>query len=132
MQVKSGRLLVLLCIAVVGGVGGWVMRDRAARQREAEGRALEALNAAGPRLQEGHPWDPALISAAQRVEAELDSGALGSEVRRRAEQLRRDVRMLAELDEIRLRQAEGKGTAMFDSPGPRSGTRRRSRLTDST
>jgi serine/threonine protein kinase/tetratricopeptide (TPR) repeat protein len=109
--------LVLLCIALVGGVIGWVVRDRAEQRREAEGRALEALKAAEPRLRDGRPWDPTLVSAAQRVEAELDGGALGREVRRRAEQVRRDVRMLAELDEIRLRRAEGRGTAMFDSAG---------------
>jgi serine/threonine protein kinase/tetratricopeptide (TPR) repeat protein len=109
--------LVLLCIALVGGVGGWVLRDRAARQRDADGRALDALKAAEPRLGDGRPWDPALVSAVQRVEAELESGALGPEVRRRAEQLRQDMRMLVDLDEIRLRQAESKDGQMFDSAG---------------
>jgi eukaryotic-like serine/threonine-protein kinase len=106
--------LVLLCIVLVGGVIGSVVRDRAERRREAEGRTFEALKAAEPRLDDGHPWDPTLVSAAQRVEAELDGGALGPEARRRAEQLRQDVRMLAELDQIR-RRAEGRRTAMFDS-----------------
>jgi len=109
--------LVLLCIALVGGVIGWVLYDRAEQRREAEGRTLEALKAAEPRLHDGRPWDPTLVSAAQRVQAELDGGALGPEVRRRAEQLRRDVRMLAELDEIRLRRAEGRGIVKFDSAG---------------
>ncbi len=109
--------LVLLCITLVGGVGGWVVRDRAARQREADGRAIEALDAAGPRLQDGHPWDPALIAAAQRVEAALEGGTLGPDVRARAEQLRRDVRMLVDMDEIRLRYAESKEGGMFDSFG---------------
>jgi tetratricopeptide (TPR) repeat protein len=109
--------LVLLCIALVGGAIGWVVRDRAEQRREAEARTLEALEAAEPRLHDGRHWDPTLVSAAQRVEAELAGGALGPEVRRRAEQLRRDVRMLAELDEIRLKRADGRGTSMFDSAG---------------
>jgi serine/threonine protein kinase/tetratricopeptide (TPR) repeat protein len=109
--------LALLCIALVGGVGGWVMRDRAARQREADGRVLEALKAAEPQLREGHPWEPALTSAAQRVEAELEGGMLSLQMRQRAEQLRRDVRMLTELDDIRLRQTESKDGGMFDLAG---------------
>jgi tetratricopeptide (TPR) repeat protein/serine/threonine protein kinase len=109
--------LVLVCIALVGGVGGWAVRDRAARQREADGRAAEAMAAAEPLLRIGHPWDPALISAIQRVEAELEAGALSPDMRARAEQLQRDMRMLTDLDQIRLRQAESKGGEMFDSAG---------------
>jgi serine/threonine protein kinase/tetratricopeptide (TPR) repeat protein len=109
--------LVLLLVVLLGGGGGWLVGDRAARQREAEGKVLEALEAAEPRLREGHPWDSALLSAAQRVEAQLDSGILGPRVRRRAEQFRRDVRMLGDLDEIRLRQAESKDKEMWDSAG---------------
>lgn len=109
--------LILLFIAVVGGGGGWLVRDRAVRQREAEGKAVEVLEAAEPRLREGQPGDPALVAAAQRLEALHDGNSVGSGVRRRAEQFLRDVRMLADLDEIRLRQAESKGGAMFDMAG---------------
>jgi serine/threonine protein kinase/tetratricopeptide (TPR) repeat protein len=109
--------LVLLLIVFLGAGGGWLVGDRATRQREAEGKVLAALEAAEPRLRDGHPWDPALASAAQRVEVQLDTGILGPEVRRRAEQLRRDVRMLAELDEIRLRRAESKDGEMWDTAG---------------
>jgi serine/threonine protein kinase/Flp pilus assembly protein TadD len=109
--------LVLLMMVLAGAGGGWLMRDRAARQREAEGRVLETLHVAGPLLREGHPWDPALIAVSQRVEAELDGGGLGPEVRQQAEQLRRDVRMLVELDQIRLRQAESGGRELFDTAG---------------
>ena len=109
--------LILLGIVLAGAGGGWLLRDRAARQRDADGRALEALKGAEPRLGDGRPWDPTLVLAVQRVEAELESGSLGPEVRRRAEQLRQDMRMLVELDEIRLRQAESKDGQMFDSAG---------------
>jgi tetratricopeptide (TPR) repeat protein len=59
----------------------------------------------------------ALLSPVQRVEAHLSSGAGGPDVRRRAEQLLRDVHMLAHLDEIRLRQAETKNGEMFNVSG---------------
>jgi tetratricopeptide (TPR) repeat protein len=48
---------------------------------------------------------PALISAAQRAEAQLDSGLLTPESRRRVKQLQKDVKMLAELERIRLHQS---------------------------
>ncbi len=109
--------LVLLCLMLVGGGVGWLVADRAARHREAESKILEALETSEPRLREGDPRDLALLSAAQRVEGQLGSGAVGPDLRRRAEQLLRDVRMLVELDDIRLRQAVTKDGAMFDLSG---------------
>jgi tetratricopeptide (TPR) repeat protein/serine/threonine protein kinase len=98
--------LVLFLLVLVGGSVGWVLSDRAARHREAESKLLEALETAEPRLKDGNPSDLALLAAVQRVEAELGGGAVGPETRRRAEQLLRDVQMLADLDDIRLRLAE--------------------------
>jgi serine/threonine protein kinase/tetratricopeptide (TPR) repeat protein len=109
--------LVLLLLALVGGGAGWLAADRAARQLEAEGRVLEVLETAQARLREGNPDDLVLLGAAQRVEAQLAGDAVGSEVRRRAEQFLRDVRMLKELDEARLRRAQTKDGAMFDEAG---------------
>src|SRR5262249_54584004 len=62
----------------------------------------------------------ALLSAAQRVEAQLSSGGVGPEVRRRAEQFLRDMRMLADLEEIRLRQAGTNPEAKADPNGTRN------------
>jgi serine/threonine protein kinase/tetratricopeptide (TPR) repeat protein len=109
--------MALSFMAMVGGGGGWLMRDRAARQWEADSKVLAALEAAEPRLREGQPKDPALLAADQRMRAALESDRLSPEIRQSAEQLRRDVRMLGELDEIRLRQAESNGGEMFDSAG---------------
>jgi hypothetical protein len=109
--------VVLLLLVLVGGGAGWLVADRVARQRDAEGKVLEALEGAGPRLREGNPADLALLAAVQRVEAQLGGGDLGPEVRRRAEQLLRDVRMLAELDQAHLRWADGKEGVMFDVAG---------------
>jgi serine/threonine protein kinase/tetratricopeptide (TPR) repeat protein len=111
----AGMILFFL-VLLVGG-GGWVMRDRAARQREADSKALEVLEVVEPRLREGQAGDPAVVAAAQRVKALLDGSSLGPEVRRRAQHAWRDSQMLAELDEIRLRQADSKDGEMFDSAG---------------
>jgi len=109
--------VTLFCIALVGGLGGWVVRDSAARQRQADDRVLASLTSAEPLLGEGRPWDPTLLAMSQRIESELQSGALGPAVRRRAEQLRQDVQMLVSLGEIRLRQSESRDTELFDSAG---------------
>ena len=96
--------LVLLFLVLLGGTVGWVLSDHAARQREAESKILEVLETAEPRLREGNPGDPALLAEAQRVEAQLGGGAVGPDVRRRAEQLLRGRRrMLADLHEARMR-----------------------------
>jgi hypothetical protein len=89
-------------------VSDWAARQRQAdaKVHEAERRVEEALATAEPLLREGNPGNLALVSAAHRVQAQLDSSAVGPDVRRQAEQLLRDVRMLADLDEIRLRQAD--------------------------
>jgi tetratricopeptide (TPR) repeat protein len=109
--------VMLFCIALVGGLGGWVLFDRAAQQRQADDRVLASLTPAEPLLGEGRPWDPTLIAAAQRIESELQSGALRPAVRLRAEQLRKDVQMLTALDKIRLQQAESRDGELFDSVG---------------
>jgi hypothetical protein len=116
--------LVFFLLVLIGGGVGWLAADRAARQREedakvreAERRVEELLEAAEPRLREGNPADLALLSAAQRIEAHLGSGAVGPEVRQRAEQFLRDVRMLTDLDKARLRRAETREGEMFDVSG---------------
>jgi tetratricopeptide (TPR) repeat protein len=107
--------LLVTAAALVGSVG-WVLGDQANRQREAEARLREALAEAGPRLELGNPWDPALTSAAQRAEAQLLGNRVGEDLQRRVEQLRKDRRMLAELERIRLDQA-----AVKDNHYDRSG-----------
>jgi serine/threonine protein kinase/tetratricopeptide (TPR) repeat protein len=109
--------VLLFCIALVGGLGGWVIRDQAARQRQADDQIVATLTFAEPLLREGHPWNPALIAADQRVESELHGNTLGPAVRSRAEQFRQDVQMLDALDEVRLRQAESRDGELFDTAG---------------
>jgi tetratricopeptide (TPR) repeat protein len=124
--IVGGAFLVLL-VALIGSAG-WMVSDRAARQREvdarvrdAESRVEEALEEAKPGLRDGNSEDRALLAAAQRVQALLDSSAIGPNVQQRAEQFLRDVRMLAELEEIHIRMADTKGgevvSFMFDYYG---------------
>jgi tetratricopeptide (TPR) repeat protein len=96
-----GAMAVCLLVTLVagGGSAGWVLNDRAGRQD----RVREALEAAKPGLREGNPWNPALIAAAERAQAQL-GGMLGTDLRQRVEQLQKDMHMLAELEGIRLAQ----------------------------
>jgi tetratricopeptide (TPR) repeat protein len=100
--VAAAAVCLLVTLAALVGSVGWALGDRTARQREAEGKVREALEAAGPGLRQGNPWDPALIAAVQRAEAQLGGSLVGQELRRQVEQLRKDVQMLAELERIRL------------------------------
>jgi serine/threonine protein kinase/Flp pilus assembly protein TadD len=108
--------LLVALVALVGSVG-WVLGERAARQREAEGKVIEALEAAAPGLRDGNPLDPALLAAVPRVEARLDGGLLGRELQGRGEQLRRDVDMLRRLEKARLQSAAGVKETGFDFAG---------------
>jgi serine/threonine protein kinase/Flp pilus assembly protein TadD len=108
--VVASVVVLALALMMLSGAGGWLIQARAA----AEDKAGEALEAAAPGLREGNPWDPALVSAAQRAEAQLDSGLLSSQSRRRVQQLQKDVKMLAELERIRLEQCN-LADAFFDA-----------------
>jgi serine/threonine protein kinase/tetratricopeptide (TPR) repeat protein len=100
--------LTMFFLVLVGSAVGWLISDRATRHREAENKIREAMETVRPLLLEGNPADPALLSAAQRIETELARGTVKQEVRGPGEQLLRDVHMLADLNEIRLRRAESK------------------------
>lgn len=105
---------ILFALAAITGGGGWLVRDQLARRWDSEAKAVEALDAMEPRLRDIQPNDAALAAAVMRVQALLESGALGPTVRPRSEQFLRDVRMLVELDEIRLRAAESRGGEMWN------------------
>jgi Flp pilus assembly protein TadD len=115
--VGSAAVVLVLAAAMLAGSIGWVARDRQARQREAESKVLEALDAADPGLRTGNPHDAALIAAVQRAEAQLASGVLGAELERRAERLKQDQQMLAQLEQARLQAAAGNKETGFDYAG---------------
>jgi serine/threonine protein kinase/Flp pilus assembly protein TadD len=108
---------LLVTLGVTLGSVGWVLGDRNSRKRQAEAIVLEALEAAKPGLEQGNPWDHALVSALRQAEAQLQSGLLNPEVQARVEQLQKDVKMLAELERIFLEPAQGVRNDSFDFSG---------------
>jgi serine/threonine protein kinase/Tfp pilus assembly protein PilF len=110
---------VCLLVALAAGVGSaaWILGERAARQEEAEAKVQEALAEAMPRLSAGNPDDPALIAAVQRAEAQLGAGELRPLLRGRVEQLRRDQKMLADLEQASLQTVAGDNETGMDFDG---------------
>ena len=106
---------MLVTAAVTLGSIGWVLGDRGARKRQAEAIVLEALDAAKSGLDQGNPWGHALVSALRQAEAQLQSGLLSPELRRRVQQLQKDVKMLADLERIALDSAGGVRDDHFDA-----------------
>jgi serine/threonine protein kinase/tetratricopeptide (TPR) repeat protein len=99
--VRAAAVVVL----ILAGSLGWIIRDWQARRTEAEGRVAEALAAAWPKLGDGNPHEPGLVSAALKAEAQLASGLLREEVRHRVEHLLADLAMLEKLEIARLAEA---------------------------
>jgi tetratricopeptide (TPR) repeat protein len=75
------------------------------------------LKVAEPKLREGNPWDPELITAARKAEAQLASGVVREELRQQVEQVLADVAMLATLENIRLEQTAPAEHDKFDRAG---------------
>jgi serine/threonine protein kinase/Tfp pilus assembly protein PilF len=101
---------VAAVLAILTASLGWILRDLDVRRSIAESLVDEALRDAEPRLREGNPWDPVLISAARKAEAQLASGVVREERRRQVQELLADLDMLTRLEQIRLDQAEMKGS----------------------
>ena len=107
----SAAVALLAALTVLAGSVGWIVRDRAARQakRTAE---LQAAVTEAQRFQEEGLW-PQAQAAAKRAEVLLQdvtaepalAGRVTSLLRNLAEQ-EADVRLVARLEAIRLRQAD--------------------------
>jgi serine/threonine protein kinase/tetratricopeptide (TPR) repeat protein len=104
------------CLAIVGSVS-WAWGERTVRRREAEAKVLEAFDSAIPGLEEGYPWDPTLVSATQRAEAQLSAGSISLTYRLRVEQLLQDVEVLRHLEKARLQVALWSEATGFDFAG---------------
>src|SRR5262249_44484046 len=102
----AGAVCLLVTLLTVVGSVGWVLGDRVARKGTAEDKVREALEAAEPALRQGNPWDPVLISSLRKAEAQLDGGLLNPAWRQQVERLQKDVWMLAELEEARLKSTD--------------------------
>jgi tetratricopeptide (TPR) repeat protein len=112
--------LVLFFIALLGGGGGWVLRDREAREEQAARERLEReerltarvepILAEVDRLEQAQKW-PEARAAARRAEAALAGGEAGEAIRQRLGDVLRDLAFVARLDRIRQERAafvEGK------------------------
>ena len=84
--VWSTAIITLILVASLG----WILRDWQVRRTEAEARVVEALEVAEPKLQQGNPRDPELVSAARKAEAQLTGGVVRTGLRQRVEQLLAD------------------------------------------
>jgi serine/threonine protein kinase/Flp pilus assembly protein TadD len=118
---RAAATATVVCLLVTAAVTlssiGWVLGDRNSRKRQAEAIVLEALDAAKPGLEQGNPWDHALVSALRQAEAQNQSGLLNAELQKRVQQLQKDVKMLGELERIQLEEAQGVRDNTFDSSG---------------
>jgi tetratricopeptide (TPR) repeat protein len=111
--VAAGAVCLGVILAAAIGSASWILGERSARQRDAEAKVQEALDQAAPLLEQGNPWDPALVSAVQRAEAQRDSAPINPVMRKGVEQLLRDVEMLRRLEDASLQASDG-GEDGFD------------------
>lgn len=96
----SAAVLVLTFLAVLGGLAGWAVRDRAARRAAVEREARLTLQDA-ERLQGEMRW-PEALDAARRAEGILSGSGGGAALRERVRRLRADLETVLRLDEVRL------------------------------
>jgi tetratricopeptide (TPR) repeat protein/tRNA A-37 threonylcarbamoyl transferase component Bud32 len=100
--------LILFCITLVGGIGGWAVRDRDARQREAahEQQVREAaldeqvkreLDEADALIVQGK-W-PEALTAVQRMEKLLAAAGRGK-IPARLQEIHNDLAMVQRLEDI--------------------------------
>jgi eukaryotic-like serine/threonine-protein kinase len=107
----SAAVALLAALTVLAGSVGWIMRDQAARQAKMTAGVQAALDEA-QRFQKEGLW-PQAQAAAKRAEVLLQDGTAEPALAERVKSLLRnlaeqeaDVRLVARLDAIRLRQAD--------------------------
>jgi tetratricopeptide (TPR) repeat protein len=110
--VAAAVVCLLVTLAALIASFGFVL----GRQKAAESKVQEALEAALVRLPEGNPYDPVLIVALLQAEAQAEAGAVSPAWRGRVGQLRQDVDMLTRLEEAR-EQTVSAGKDLFDWAG---------------
>jgi tetratricopeptide (TPR) repeat protein/serine/threonine protein kinase len=106
--------LILIAITVVAGAIGWIINDRRAQQVMTE-REVDSAVTEASRMQGQSRW-PEALAWVQRAEGVLAPGGGSAALQRRVQDLRRDLEMVAKLEEIRLAAAEVKD-GQFDSTG---------------
>jgi serine/threonine protein kinase/tetratricopeptide (TPR) repeat protein len=97
-------MVMLVAVSAVAWTIGWANRDRAVRQAAADQKA-EIILSEAESWQEQRKW-PEALTAVKRAEGMLASD--GSEpLRRRIDELRRDVEMMLRLDDARFQGLDG-------------------------
>jgi eukaryotic-like serine/threonine-protein kinase len=104
VKIAVAGLILLVLFTLTGGIA-WNVRDRAARQAALEQEVNLAFEES-ERLQAQAKW-PEALSAAKRAEGLLAGGA-GDELRKRIQQLRKDVEMVLRVEEIPLLRSDFK------------------------
>jgi tetratricopeptide (TPR) repeat protein len=102
-RVLAAAGLILFCIALLGGVAGWVVRDRAAREQRLTTQVELFLDDVD-RFEQEQKW-PEALAAARRAEAALAGGEAGDAIRQRFADAHRDVTFVAWLDRIQQNRA---------------------------
>ncbi len=102
--------LILFFIAVLGGGGGWVLRDREVREKAAAKERLDRQNRLTTqvelilddvdRLERAQKW-PEAQAAAERAETALEGGEPDEAVRQRVRAARRELAFVARVERIR-------------------------------
>jgi serine/threonine protein kinase/Tfp pilus assembly protein PilF len=95
--------LILFIVGLLGGGGGWVIRDRAARKQRLTAQVELILDDVDA-LEREQKW-PEARAAVERAEAALASGESDDAIKRRIDDARRHVAFVAELDRIRQERA---------------------------
>jgi hypothetical protein len=93
-RARRWKWLAILLLLLNIGTWLWVLHDRVARRAEAERQARQALQEADRLLNEER-WAEALLVLAP-------VGPVGGQLGKQVDQLRRDVELLRQLEEIRL------------------------------
>jgi tetratricopeptide (TPR) repeat protein/serine/threonine protein kinase len=115
--------LILFFVVVVGSGGGWIIRDRAAREEASAKERLDReqrLTAQAEqildkvdRLEREQKW-PEALAAAKRAEAALAGGEADDAIRQRVADARRGLAFVARLDRIR----QDRGFVLLGMPDP--------------
>src|SRR5207253_2630004 len=92
----------LFVVVLLGGVVGWVARDRESRKERTAAEAKAAWADVGRLRREGK-W-PAALSVARRTEALLTGAGADPQLGRKFSELCRDLEMAARLEEIRAHE----------------------------
>jgi eukaryotic-like serine/threonine-protein kinase len=113
--VWSAAAGLLVALVTLGGSVGWVLRDEAARQAEAE-RVVSATVEEAEGLARQKRW-PQALQMAERAASELAGRRVPEELGRRVRRILTDTRMVAKLEAAYMAKIEGEDWAFGCAEG---------------